>query len=408
MNWSDLIQQPLVITTGDGKVFTPLWKDGETSKDFNTAVFDYIDLPGSEIKRKQVKARQFPLVFWFQGADNIDQAAAFDLSANDPRAWNVKHPIYGNITGQPLKIGRNDHSYNVTEVTVDFWETITGTVTPQVNVSIPDVAATQCEDYTDASANDYAAKVNLQPADVSQATSLAQNINAQINKVLTATNYNDYLLASNEMFADINNLILAPTDAIVAIHAVLRQPAQFELALINRISLLQTVYNSFAALISASPTANNKAFFESNAGAVITAMAIATVNPIDGDYTTRTDIANASTALTALYSAYRASLDAAYVNLTDPLNNFSASNATQTALQTLVITTISNLNTLAFNAKQERVTTLDYDSNLIVLTHKYMGLDALDANLETFRTLNNIRNKELFQIKKGRQIKYLV
>ena len=46
------------------------------------------------------------------------------------------------------------------------------------------------------------------------------------------------------------------------------------------------------------------------------------------------------------------------------------------------------------------------DTNLIVLTHKYFGLDADDKNILAFKETNNIKNNELFKIPKGRVIKY--
>jgi hypothetical protein len=69
--------------------------------------------------------------------------------------------------------------------------------------------------------------------------------------------------------------------------------------------------------------------------------------------------------------------------------------------------TVSNLFDLAFDAQQERVVYLPKDSNLVLLTHKYMGL-ANDENMQRFREINNIKLKELFRIKKGRKIKYYV
>ena len=36
MSWEDKLKNtPFRITTGDGKVFTPLWVNGESSVDFN-------------------------------------------------------------------------------------------------------------------------------------------------------------------------------------------------------------------------------------------------------------------------------------------------------------------------------------------------------------------------------------
>lgn len=65
MSWKDRLENTVfMITTGDGKVFRPLWKSGETSKEFNATTFDFINVEGSKIDRKKVKARKFPLTFW--------------------------------------------------------------------------------------------------------------------------------------------------------------------------------------------------------------------------------------------------------------------------------------------------------------------------------------------------------
>jgi hypothetical protein len=164
--------------------------------------------------------------------------------------------------------------------------------------------------------------------------------------------------------------------------------------------------SSIADLMNSLSVRNNKAYFESTGAGVLMACANALVNPIDGDYVTRTDVLNASALLSALYADYLLVLDGAYIPVTDTANSFSASNETQTLLQQTIIGTIANLAALALNAKQERTVILSKDSNLIVLTHKYMGLDAADINLETFRQINNIKNNRLFNVLKGSKIKY--
>jgi len=88
-------------------------------------------------------------------------------------------------------------------------------------------------------------------------------------------------------------------------------------------------------------------------------------------------------------------------------NNYQPNPIVQSELHDLVMFTIANLFDLAFDAQQERVVYLPKDSNLVLLTHKYMGL-ANDENMQRFREINNIKLKELFRIKKGRKIKYYV
>ena len=107
-----------------------------------------------------------------------------------------------------------------------------------------------------------------------------------------------------------------------------------------------------------------------------------------------------------LYSDYLETLDTLQVDIYDVNNSWTPNVDIQTQLSLMVSFTSQQLFTLSFNARQEREYQLLEDSNLIILTHRFVGLDANDQNLEEFRQLNNIRNNELYKIKKDRIIKY--
>jgi hypothetical protein len=420
MTWQDRIKNTVfTITTGDGKVFTPLWKDGETSKEFNYSEYAFPALDGELIDRRRVKARQFPLVFWFTGANNIDVSEEFDTAANDPRAWKVRHPFYGDISGHPLMIRRSDANLNGTEITVEFRESLSGAPIAQ-SISVPDDVANRYTVLSTTSATDYASKVKLQPADVSGIKGVLNKVDGFISKSVNQINsttapvtdavnnaYSDYQQARFTLFNSADTIITEPEGAISALYAVIAIPAGFILDVKDRITLLQSVYNSIAGILGTS-TPNNKAYFEAGCAACIAGMCSALVNPQPGDYQTRSDITTLSDILSAQYAAYLASLDAGYVNITSPTAAFSASQETQQQVMELVIETVASLNAQLFNAKQERQVVLMADSNLILLTHKYMGLDQDDVNLEQFRQLNNIKNKKLFNVPKGTKITYLV
>lgn len=407
MGWQDKLNNVIfTIRTGDGKIFQPdLRQAGETSKDFNATVFDFINQPGSLIDRKKVKARKFPLTFWFQGDDNIDQAEAFDKSANDPRAWIVNHPFYGQITGQPLSISRNDSLYNATEVTVDFYETII-TEFPVQKLAVVEGFSVRVDKFHTISPSDYASKVKPKPIDKSTITDSATKMDAFITKALNASNYADYQTDRAQMFTAIDSIILAPSPAIYALQQVALDPSKFDFSVQYRVRLIKSILNDVTQLVTDKPSPHNKYYYEAAGGIAITSIAQAMINPQAGDYVTRTDVVNATVDLLATYNDYLVKLDAMYVANANPDKSFSQSAQTQDALQDLVIYTLAGLNEIAFNAKQERLVILDRDSQLIVLTHKYMGLDPDDVNIETFRSINNIKNTGVFLIKKGTQIKY--
>lgn len=409
MSWLDNVENTIfTIRTGDGKLYTPdLPINYETIKEFNAATFEFIDQPGALITRKLVRARKFELVFFFQGAQNIEFADAFDTSANDPRAWVVRHPQYGDITGQPISIRRNDSKLNATEITVDFWETIT-TSFPVAFITTADQVIRLQAIFHFISPINYASKVDLKPADVNILTTFRQDITAIVKKGMDAVHYTEFVTDVNQMTNTVNNLILAPVDAISAIHDVILLPSKLILSVTLRIEMIGAIYTSVAQLLSVLPSANNKAFFETAAGISICSLAQAITTPLASDYITRDQVNAAANNLYDMYQDYLATLDAAYLPIGDINSAFSASQETQTALQDVVLQALYNLNTVAFGAKVERLVLLEQDAQLIVLTHKYMGLDAADANIETFRTINNLKNNNVFLVPRGTQIKYYV
>ncbi|MBB6236483.1 hypothetical protein HDC90_001095 [Pedobacter sp. AK013] len=408
MGWKDRLENTeFTITTGDGKVYKPLYQHGEVNVDYNVSVFDFISLKGSFIDRKEVKARSFPLIFWFQGDDNIDQAETFSASANDPRAWTVRHPLYGDITGQPLSLKKSDVNLNVTEINVDFWETITTDTLKKMPSVSSNVLKVKYK-LAQISAVDYASKVNLKAADVSMVKENATKLDLKIGSIITSDAYADYQLKKNAMFADIDKMAENPSAAIQSINDVISVPAELSVGISSRVNLLKSLFEDAKTIFSAKNSRNNKAYFEATGAAVLSAFALALVSPIAGDYVTRKQVLYASDSLTSMYNNYVSVIDAAYIDNTDVSNSYSASAQTQINVNDLVFTTVANLGQIAFSAKQERTVYLESDSNLIVQTHKYMGLDSEDKNIETFRTINAIKNKSLFLLKKGRAITYLV
>lgn len=407
MSWIDKLENSVfTITTGDGKVFNPLLRISETTKEFNATVYDFINKEGSFVDRRKVKSRQFPLTFYFQGADNIDQSTSFDLSANDQRAWIVVHPFYGNIKGHPISISRNDSNFNITEFNVDFWETISDSLPKNVS-SLPDEIKARQVDFKTISPVEYANKVNLKPADITNIKSVSEQLNATIGNALDAASYNDFQQIKNAAATAIDNMITSPVVGMQSIMEVIDMPGRLTTSTFLRIDLAQVVYDNVKAVLNKF-NSSNKAFFEAAGGAAVISLANIVANPTDGDIVTRNDLMVISDALSSLYDDYLLTIDNSYIPDTDTGNKFSAGMQTQNQIRETVVKTISGISEQAVDAKQERKVLLEKDSNLIVLTHKYVGLDRFDENLQKFRKINNIKNKKLFSVKKGTVITYYV
>ena len=124
MSWEYNLKVPFRITTGDGQIFDVKWRGAEKEREFNTSQFEFINVYGSLVDRKKPQGAKINLIFSFDGFDHILQSDMFETACEDPRQWEVQHPIYGVLKGQPLSIKRDDTSLNITEITVAFMESI--------------------------------------------------------------------------------------------------------------------------------------------------------------------------------------------------------------------------------------------------------------------------------------------
>jgi hypothetical protein len=406
MSWlEDLESKEFTITTGDGKVFKPLWKNSEKSKEYNATVFDFIDVAGSFVDRKKPKSTKYPLTFWFQGEDNISQAKEFDVSADDPRSWTVEHPFYGIIKGQPLSINYSDTNYNVTEVSVDFWESINDDY-PDSNVSEIDRIAEISNEVADNAVSSYASKSqNLESSDITKNKEFNILTNASFKKDLLGDNFADYQVLFSSAQKANNDLLTDAAAAVRGCNNLITFPSTLNTSVLSKLKTYLEAFNNFNSVLSST---SDKLFFESQAGLVVAFYCNTSMNYQPTDYEIRTDVELAVNDLINIYNTYLTTLDDNYVNIYNVENSWQPNPDLQQSIYNAVMFTISNLYNLAFNSKQERSFNTKKDENLIVLTHRLIGLDPSDENINKFREINNIKLNELFKIPKGRLIKYYV
>lgn len=401
--WKERIDNiQFTITTGDGKVFKPLYKGGETERDYNTSSFEFISVYGTLVDRKKPKSRKIPLVFWFQGADNIDQADAFEVSADDPRPWKVNHPFYGIISGQPISIKRDDTNLNITEVTVPFWESIDADY-PISNFTVKDNTRDKHNSVYVAAGESYVTNVKFSSADISKNASSIIDMAADMKTIQDDTTYALFQNTLNAGLKAIDKMLEDPINAINSIQAFLDLPSTYEQAVKGRIGSYFNIYNRLKTSIK---TLADKKYFESTGASTIASMAVVMVNPQQGDYVVVSDVEAMTATLTSVYNDYMETLDSLKVSVYDVNNTYNADATVQSELNTLVNFTVANLYQMSFETKRERIVITDKKTNAILLTHRYLGMDDEDENLATFIQTNNIKLNELFAIEKGREIKY--
>ena len=398
MSWKDRLSDiEFTIKTGDGKLFKPLWKGGEKTTEFNFSKFEFINVDGSLIDKRKPKAASIPLVFWFQGDDNIEQTEAFETSAKDTRFATVTHPFYGTLKGQIVKIHRNDNNYGITEVTVDFWESITNDY-PNTEISLTDNVRERVTALDKLTASNYASTTIPITSDIS----LIKSVNSIVASRLKpdAANYTKYINTVNKALKSANNLISDTEDSIEDSQKVLSTAYDFVDEVIDKVNNYIEAYNEIKDKV-------DKALLEVLGSTVITSICNCVVNPIDTDYTTKAEVEAVSNLLTETYANYLETLDAQTVGIYDIDNAWVPDVDVQSDLLDLVAMVTNQLYIMSFDAKQERSIELEKNSNLILLTHRFMGL-ASDENLSEFREINGIYNDEVWQIKKGRIIKWFV
>ena len=408
MSWRESLENiRFTIKTGDGKEFTPLWKNGSKNKNYNVSNYDFINVSGGRTERKQPQASKFPLKFFFVGDDNIEQAQAFEDSADDKRPWEIKHPFYGNISGQPISISRNDSQYNITEITVEFWESLSDDF-PNSKVNTSDIVVEKTKVTAESFAEMYETKSTPTSKDVNKLKDFIVSTSGSFQNLLDDTTFADYQAKTARAISSANNVVGDSLTAAQDMQELTLTPSTYKAPVNFTLDSLVNAFNRSKEIIESNPTVNDKVLFESQSGTILAAMAQTTIDPAAGDYVLSTDIENVNSIIVSTYEDYLATMDSLQVQVTQSLEVYLPDVSSQTLLYDLIAEATFNLFGLAFESKQERKVELLEDSNLILLTHKYIGLDSEDLNLEFFRQINNIKSVEVFCIRKGPTIKYFL
>ena len=401
MTWEEKLNVQFKITTGDNENFYPLWRGAEKEREFNTSSFEFINVYGTLVDRKKPQGAKINLIFSFDGADHIEMSDRFETACEDPRQWTITHPIYGTIKGQPLSIKRDDSSLNITEITVPFMESISPDY-PFSNFSKKDNTMDQHKKAQYAFS--VVADIQYEPADISKQTDFIQNSAQELYSLQNDNTYSDFQNALNEGLKAIDNLLDGPLNAIQTVQNFLDLPATYIRAIEGRVAAYENIYWRLKESIE---TLADKKYYESMAGTILSLISVVLITPITGDYVLISDVQGWLNRLSNLHNDYLRTLDSFSVDIYDVNNAYSPNAEAQTELSTLMIMTYADLYQYAFGAKKEYIVVLTKDTNVILLTHRYIGLDANDENIDTFVKTNNIKFNELFSLKKGREIKYV-
>lgn len=427
MSWLDNINNiSFQIKTGDGLDYDVLWKSSSKSTELNVSSFNFIEVEGSLVTRKKSKSAILPIEFYFQGDDYLEQAEKFEQSAKDSRFWKITHPYYGELNGHPARIERNDDNLNVVLFSIDFWETILLDALSE-RVYPLEIVKKETQNFDLIASDIVFPRAPLQPSDQKTAGVFLDKLDFRYKGILNNENYNDYREKLSGATNGIRNIISNPSEGMFNIINLIRFLETLDnFPIAQRVKLLLEVYRDIIDLynngfgqVSNVPTfqanskavnteKNNKIIFSVLGGVVITSIANSIMNPDEEDYYTVNDVYLQYHNLHSTFENYLALNEMNQVSIYNINNEFHQDNEMLFSLNQVVQSTLFYLLDVAISAKRERIEILTENSNIILLTHKYFGLDDEDLNIERFRQLNNIRNKKLFIFKAGSKIKYLV
>jgi len=403
MSWQDDIENKVfTIITGDGRQYTPKWKNAVKSVDYNVSVFEFVNVSGSFVDRRKSKARKFDLEFYFDGENAVTIGNNFEISARDSRRWTVQHPFYGDIKCQPISLSQDNAALNCSAFKVPVLETLlqgwpkNDIVVTDELVSIQTVLNNnQIIDLQTAGVNKIAMRATVNQSDSTYSKLIKKDSElAKFKK-----------LVSNAIIV-LDEAIFTPVEVLRDVQALINYPATITQTVLARINVIREAMESIFASFDGSKT--SKKHVENFAGTTLASLIIASSTNITNDYKIKSDVLSIQSLLLDAYNRYMAFLDSMQTDRADSSQSYQPNFNSINTLDSLVNIALSNLYNIAFSAKQERSFVVDKDSNPIVLTHRFYGLDNADSNLNDFINQNNIGLNELLNIRKGRKIIYYV
>ena len=431
MSWLDQIKTQLVITTGDGKSYQPQWINAKKRLGFNIAKFEFPNVPGSLVNRREPLGMEYELELYFQGNGGVEKGPnvdngyfdylvatkLFETSAKDKRPWTLKHPFYGQLIVQPTALSVDNSTLNISKIICSVIETISqdypiAVTRPTDLISMDAVGASQR--LASSTANSEVI-TKVPPANISaksintlkgQFTKFQLSVSNAVNH-LTA-DFTGYMNTFSQAFNSIDNLIGSASQVLNLLQAVVNKPAMFQQDIKSRISLLQGQFNTLGLTITGSMSNLDKLLYTTLAGGSISGMALACANLQEGDLVYASDTLDTIAQLLSYYNQYLANLDSMQTMNGGNVTSFIPDFDSLIALEELMNFTIANLFAIALNGKQQRSIILEVDSNWINLTHRLYGLDNADANLLSLMQQNNAGLSTALQVPKNTKVIYYI
>ena len=406
MSWIERIKNKISITTGDGKVYEPEWMNATKQLEWHVAEFTFPEIDGTLVNKKKKLGTKYNLEIFFQGEFHLDKSSEFEQSLNNSKPLIIAHPFYGSLTVQAPAFTVDNTGLNVSKWSGTVIETIVES-SPKTTSDPVDLIAKK----NTLLAESFAQALLSTPS-TTDVTTVQQkntkNFKLTVPIIKIPKEAESYFNLFSKASAAVNTLTASPLLAMRETIAMINAPAQFTLSVITRLNLLNDTFDNLRQNITGLLNPASKEIYQNLAGSAISAMCLASSLPLDNDYSnSRKALTSIDTILDA-YNQYVVDLDSLQTLTGGNTDSFIPNADGLQALNTLLNISISNLFQIALTSKKERSIITETDTNVILLTHRFYGLDNADKNIDEIISNNNIGLNEILQIKKGRKILYYI
>ena len=408
MAWTDDIRVKLTIITGDGKEYQPHWLNASVVVPYNVTEFNFPEVKGTYVDRREQLGSKFSLEIYFQGADHLEEMKAFVKSAEDRRPWVIIHPFYDILNVQPAALNIDNSDYNVSKISITATQTIERTYPVTIIIPIDKI------DEDIQFINDVV---------IDQLTSPDQKLLLnQVNdfsvktepKIEVSEDSQEFAIKTNDTKEKIVNISTDRKAAIISFQDLLSAPRDFQQSVDSKMLMISsnfdTLTNQISGTIQDIKNLPNdlKNTFEAFGVSLLNSLCSIVSNPSENDYGTRNDINRTIELIISMQNSFMSTLDDLEVGTGGNPTDYQPNQETIIRLNNLVNFTVSNLFIIAKNSKQERSEILTEDSDFITLSHKFYGLRSNDVTIDELMSENNLGLNGILNIKKGTEIKYYI
>jgi len=408
MSWIEQLKSKLTIITGDGKRYEPQWKDAKVIVGYNVTEFNFPNVKGTYVDKREQIGSKFSLELYFQGDDHLDIMKEFVRSAEDKRPWTILHPFYDVLNVQPEGLSIDNSDYNVSKITITATQTIER-VQPVTTIIPADKIDEDVELI-----NEVIVKQLTSP-DASLLLSQVNDFSVKTTpKIENDIDGQEFINKTSLAKEGIANISTNRVDAIQYVQNLLLAPAKFNQSVKSRLNMISSNFDYLTNQITGTVTAiknlpnDFKNTFEAFGASLLASLCSIMSLPLDSDYGTREDVNNSIESLLNMYNSYISSLDSMEIGTGGNPQDYQPNAETIIYLNNLVSFTVSNLFTIAKDAKQERSVILTEDSDFITLAHRFYGLKQTDETIDELILNNNLGLNGILNIKKGTEITYYI